>query len=753
MHRDVPNSDEDLDRRLRAVPVPSGLALRLVAIADASGDGAETREGAAALEATIDRVRDVPVPPGLQARLRSIPIVDDDADHGDDLDRLVAAARGNSAAFELNDGELDIRLRDVSVPYGLTTRLRGIAGRSITWRRLATAAALLLLIGGVYGFVALNTIGPEGGVSGRRDDALVLNLREAVEAAGDARFSAPQPASSGISATPAIAALPTTLDAERARLDLRHRSLTTKPSTRLDVFQATAWALGATASYSGLQGASPRDALPDLPKAATHMPRGVEVPLSAEGRKFLLDYGTFPSVTPREFPISVVPLTHDTTGYELARAYLNEGQWPPADKMRTEEFLAAVDYAYGRPSDKGARLIAAGAIAPWNPPSPPDRPLPAERVSRLLQLSVQARELPSAPRPATHLTVGIDVTESMQAGGRMEMVRGALKSLIARLGGGDRLTLVALGGSNPVIVEEGSRAELEQLLSAADWLSAGGSGDLSGGILTACATAARREPPRNVVRRVVIVSDAFNEFDPTGLRTVEQFLKSSAGRGLKVDLIDVGGDNEETPWEDLVRRRDGRTFRVVTGERIRSALMESLTGRSQTVASDARLTLTLQPQLVTGYRLLGHEPTALAGLVAQRIEIDLHAGQTATLLYELQVTAGRGDQEIGTAVLTWRDPVDGTPQETVQSITRGMLSPAFERASTQLQLATIAASLAGRLRNSPWGDNVAPAEVLQWARRLDRLGTVRGVAPWLTLAEQVTKLPPPRRGTTGRTNR
>ncbi|MGC3967520.1 MAG: hypothetical protein QM775_09170 [Pirellulales bacterium] len=109
------------------------------------------------------------------------------------------------------------------------------------------------------------------------------------------------------------------------------------------------------------------------------------------------------------------------------------------------------------------------------------------------------------------------------------------------------------------------------------------------------------------------------------------------------------------------------------------------------------------------------------------------------------MTAGRGDQEIGTAVLTWRDPVDGTPHEAVQKITRGMLGATFDKSSPQLQLATIAASLAGKLRNSPWGDNVAPAEVLQWARRLERLGTVRGVAPWTALADQITKLPPPRR--------
>jgi hypothetical protein len=104
-------------------------------------------------------------------------------------------------------------------------------------------------------------------------------------------------------------------------------------------------------------------------------------------------------------------------------------------------------------------------------------------------------------------------------------------------------------------------------------------------------------------------------------------------------------------------------------------------------------------------------------------------------------------------VLSWRDPVDGSPQEAVQKVTRGMLNPAFDKSSPQLQLATIAAAVAGRLRHSPAGDNVAPAEVVQWAHRLERLGTVRGVGPWLELAEQSLKLPPPRRGSGNRTAR
>lgn len=738
MPRDAYFSDDELDRLLRSVPVPARLAARCVALTGAAADPDEEMRGPLAAQ-----LCDVPIPAGLHDRLRAAA-----------TDRAENLEAGLESAFAAPQNDpLDIRLRDVPVPPGLHTRLRKIAANRMTWRRLAAVAALLLVAAGLQRFV----IGPRFHLRpapdvAHRSDAPtspILNLAAQIETAGDLRFTAPTPTRPYPEFRATIISLPIVLTGQRSYLDAQHESLVVRRSPKLDVFQATAWAMGAAASYAGaapgaVQGARILDDLPDIERAVVRVPRGVEVPLSAEGRKFLLDTGAFPSVTPREFATSIVPLTHDTSGYELARTYLAAGEWPPVEQMRTEEFLAAVDYGYGRPTDKGARLIAAGSLAPWNPPSTADRPLPPERTGRLLQLSVQARELPAAPRPPTYLTVGVDVTTSMQAGGRLEMIRGALRSLVNRLGGADRLTLVALGGTNPVIVEEGTRAELEQLLAAVDWLQAGGSGDLSGGILTACATAARRELPRNVVRRVVVISDAFNEFDPTGVRTVEHFLQTSAARTLRIDLIDLSGETEETPWEALVRSHDGKTFRVDTGERIRSALMETLTGRNQTVASDVVLSLTFQPQTVVSYRLLGHEPTALAGLLPQRVEIDLHAGQTATLLYELHLSAGK-EQEVATAVLRWRDPTDGTPQEAVQSITRGMLGPTFDKASPALQLATVAAAAAGRLRRSPWGDNVAPAEVLQWALRLDRLGTVRGVRPWVELTKQMQNVAPPRR--------
>lgn len=742
-----PKSDADLDRLLRQVRTPADWHARLADIADE-------------VDPLEQELAAVPMPVGMHARLRGV--VDEER-----RAELAAAAA---------DDSLDDDLRTVVVPWGFAYRLRQIAERrpifqAKTWRRFAVAAALFIMLAtwegalfvAHYGNLFTGPVEHEPFIA-----ASVVDVSPYAQPPDTTRLAhssdpAAQPRLSNgwqslrfveteryLPVRPADAVIAGYQSAE-------HRRKAEEKARQADVFHFVAWATGNQLHAGDVRGAAPSAALPDAARAAIRKPRGIDAKLNAGDRKFLLDYGVFPLVSTQEFPTSIVPLTNETAGYEAVRAALASGEWPHADEARPEDFLAATEFNYGRPGDKGARLYVAGAIAPWAPSQPPAPttpgapaapPIPPERIGRLLQLSVQARELPAAARKPMQLTIGIDVTESMQAGHKLAMAKRALAMLVEKLEAADRITLVALGGANPVVVEDAGRAELPQLLAAIDWLSADGGGNLAEGIMTAAATAARREPPKNVERRLVILSDSFDETSADELYAAAQFLNAPALRTLGLDLIDLRNSFEATAWDGLVRRRSGRVSHGDTTERMRSALLESLTGRNQVVAKKATLTVTFNPAVVVGYRLVGHEPSAVAGLPPRPIEIDLSAGQTDTLLYELQLNGSR-DQNAATAILRWTDPTTGAPQEQTQQITRGTLGQAFDKAAPQLQLATIATAAAARLRNSPWGDNVPPEEVLQWAVRLERSGLLRGATPWRELAVQMQRLPVRRTPTRG----
>lgn len=735
----TPHSDEQLDRLLRQVRAPSGLHARLAAIVDE-------------VDSLEQELRAVPVPGGMHERLSAVV-----------ADERVAEleAKAEEAAF-------DARLRNVAIPRGLHVRLRSLAQRRpLAVNRLLTIAAMLLVLAGWEGalffayYASLLDDSPQPPsyvAAGVVDPAPIRQRLDGLQVPRPVDPDSDRKRSSSATATASLP-LPSfqePIDVQFAKVHEieRHRN-SVERSRRQDMFQFASWATGAVADgETEVLGASPRAALPDAVRFAARKPRGIDALLNAVDRKFLLDYGVFPLVSSREFPTSIVPFAYDTSGFEATRAALADGQWPTLDAARPEEFLAAIDFGYGKPNDKAARLYAAGAIAPWAPaptmppPNGVGAPVPVapERIGRLLQLSVQARELPAAARKPMRLTVAVDATESMRAGSKLTLVKRALKILVDRLQPNDRLTLVALGGTNPVVIEEAGRAELDQLYAAVESLRAEGGGSLAEGIAKGIVVAARREPPKQVEQRLVVISDGFDECSVDDVYNVEQLLKAPATRTLGLDLIDLrqsagfGQPADATAWDALTLRRSGRVARADTVERIRSALLESLTGLAQTVARNATLTVTFNPATVVAYRLIGHEPTAVAGLPPRSVEIDLAAGQTGTWLYELQLNGGK-DPLAATAVLRWTDPATGTAQEATQAITRGTLGPAFDKAAPQLQLATIAAAAAARLRNSPWGDNVAPDEVLQWALRLERAGTLRGVGMWRELVLQIQRLP------------
>ena len=662
----------------------------------------------------------------------------------DPLDRLLAdvpvpdGLRARWADDAVADAAVERMLRDVSIPFGFRHRLRAVAATPHWRSRSLAAAAALFLIACVWQGVAhLSKL--VSGTHPRRPPLVVSVPR--IESLDEPSIEFVPEVGRPIERTANAGRIDIRAGLEQARQALI--SETWRPVRRrfgpdpLLLFAAT----GARAAYADVRGAAPGFDASDVVRARGTAPRGIDVALGAAERKFLLDRGAFPFVSPREFPTSSVPPSFDTASFESVRAALARGEWPEAGAVRVEEFLAAGDYRFARPQAEAAvRLSATGAIAPWSPTSTASQPVPPERTTRLLQLEVQARDLPAAPRKPVYLTVAVDVTAGMKNGGRLTSVKSALRALLARLGGADRVTLTTIGGDEAVLIADAGRAELDQLLAAVDWLDAGRVGSLSSGAAAAVTAAAQRQPPRNVDRRLVLVSDAFDEFDPVGARTVSRLLMTSAARGIQVFPIDLGRSEEGTAWDELARRTGGKSFRVATTERLRSALMEVLSGRSQLTAAGAVLTVSFHPQAVAGYRLFGYEPTPLADAAPQPIEIDLHAGQGVTVLYEVALT-GDKNAAVGTAVLRWRDVVDGSPRESVLSLTRAMLGSTFEKSSANLQMATIAAAAAGRLRNSPWGDNVAPQETLQWLRRLDRARTGRSLDDWIALLEQMQRKP------------
>ena len=76
------------------------------------------------------------------------------------------------------------------------------------------------------------------------------------------------------------------------------------------------------------------------------------------------DYGVNPFVDTYEDHLSTFALDVDTASYSVARRYINDGNVPPAEAIRVEEFVNYFDPGYPTPPDVAFGIYADGARSP-----------------------------------------------------------------------------------------------------------------------------------------------------------------------------------------------------------------------------------------------------------------------------------------------------------------------------------------------------------------------------------------------------
>ena len=360
-------ADTQLDARLQDVPLPGGLLGRLMALPLAEDQDMDELLGG------------VPLPPGLLERLRAIALADDDG--------------------------LDEALRNVPVPGELVASCRRHARVHLAQRRhsidrawqisrIAMLASLImavtLSVGSAMLFswyicrldnllpvppdLAKNNSAPPTPVEKRLESSWSASIDEAP--GSDSRRSQP-----GFSPrTIELADIdPSAAWAANDRL----ASGAVPPGANLLAPTVAAYGYG-------LPNTNSWDELPELSIRVPYpVPHGLDWPLvPPANRPFLVLTGFHPFVSPAahsRLQSCQVPLAVEASSYELARRYLERNERPLVDRdhnsVRTEEFLAAVDYNFPKPQNRALGLIVAGG------PSP----ISGEGYC-LLQIGVQARQ-------------------------------------------------------------------------------------------------------------------------------------------------------------------------------------------------------------------------------------------------------------------------------------------------------------------------------------------------------------------------
>jgi Ca-activated chloride channel family protein len=449
---------------------------------------------------------------------------------------------------------------------------------------------------------------------------------------------------------------------------------------------------------------------------------------------FFQDYGVNPMVDVEDDNLSTFALDVDTGSYTVARSYVMDGNIPPKDAIRPEEFVNYFDQDYPLPPERSAFAIHLdGAPTPFGE---------TERY-QMLRVGIQGYAVPEDERKDVSLTFVIDVSGSMDREDRLELVKRSLELLVERLGRRDRVSIVVYGSEARVVLEPTPGDEQRTILRAIDRLRPEGSTNAEAGLRLGYQMAAEAFEPESI-NRVILCSDGVANVGETDAGSIWQEIERYADDGITLTSVGFGmGNYNDVLMEQLADNGDGFYAYVDDIQEAERLFVDNLTSTLQVIAMDAKVQVEFNPEVVTRYRLVGYENRDVADEDFRDNEVDageIGAGHSVTALYEVKLDP-EAEGRIATVYLRWQDPDSGQVVELSQDFDSRDLERDFEYADPRFQWAVVVAEYAEVLRESYWAQDSSIGDVLAEARRVaEELPRDPDVDEFLELVRKANRL-------------
>ncbi len=422
--------------------------------------------------------------------------------------------------------------------------------------------------------------------------------------------------------------------------------------------------------------------------------------------------GVNPFVVAAVQPFSTFAIDVDTAAYTLARNYLTRGYLPPAEAVRTEEFVNFFDYQYPAPDAEVFRVYADAAPSKFG------------HGLQLLRIGVKGRRIGREQQRRAVLTFLIDTSGSMNQPDRLGLIKKSLRLLVEQLAPRDLVAIVQYDSHARLVLEHTPAAKKDVILAALDALQCGGSTNLEEGMRRAYEVAAAAFVSK-AENRVLLLSDGVANLGTVAaadiLAQVAQFRK----QGVTCSVLGFGiGTYNDEMLEALANKGDGAYAFVDSEAEARRVFVDDLAATLNTIAADVKIQVEFNPARVARYRQFGYENRQLRKEDFRNDAVDageVGSGQSVTALYELEMVAAAADRDrpetvFATVRVRYRRTDTGAVEEIERAVTARDFAPRFEAADARFRLAACAAEFAELLRGSPFaadGDYAALAAALR----------------------------------------
>jgi len=452
---------------------------------------------------------------------------------------------------------------------------------------------------------------------------------------------------------------------------------------------------------------------PARPQSESYAPLGV--PPTKKGGEpydmFFRDFGVNPSVDTEDDHLSTFALDVDTGSYTIMRNYLSEGNLPPPDSVRVEEYVNYFEQGYPLPAAHQAFGINIdGAPTPFSE---------TERYS-MLRVGIQGYDVPVTERKDVSLTFVIDVSGSMDMDNRLGLVKRSLELLVERLNRNDRVGIVVYGTDARIVLDSTSGSDKERILRAIHRLQSEGVTNAEAGLRLGYKMAMRAYNPEGV-NRVILCSDGVANMGQTEWDAILHEVRGYVEEGVLLTSIGFGMDNyNDVLMEQLADNGNGFYVYVDDMDEAERLFIDDLTGTLQTIALDAKVQVDFNPEVVARYRLVGYENRDVADEDFRDNTVDageVGAGHTVTALYEVK-TYPQAWGRISTVYMRWQDPDTREVIELSKDFDTYQMSESFRHADPYFQWSVVVAEYAEILRESYWAEDSNLEAVYREAERV-----------------------------------
>ena len=440
--------------------------------------------------------------------------------------------------------------------------------------------------------------------------------------------------------------------------------------------------------------------------------RALIVPAPALGdeglgeKGFRNKYGVNPFVATNRDHLSTFGMDVDNASWGRTVETIRDRGLPPPETVRVEEFVN--NFPDPRPGNPGSvfTVYTEGGPSPFG-----------DHDLELIQLTVKSRELARGERRDANLTFAIDTSGSMADNGKLQLLKSSIRTLVSNLEPNDRVAIVAFSTNAYVVLPHTSVRQKSEIEAAIASLHANGGTNVEAGIDLAYRLAAESSN-RRAANRVILCSDGVANLGARGPEAVLQRIRRYARDNL-VALFTYAfgtGGRQAVRGDRMLQRLadegDGRYQYVDSASTSRSIF--SLPDQLQILASDAKIQVDFNPDVVSHYRLLGYEKRDIADKDFRNDKVDageVGPGATVTALYEIKRSRPVGS--LGRIRLRYLDTLSGRVEETDFDLPPGILAEKLTNTTERFRLIASVAEFAELLRGSYYARNGSYGAILE----------------------------------------